>query len=139
MHFLTNPFFIYFPTFRLLQHSLSRNCFTLVKSNFVTSVSKCVVTYITLTVTRLSNNLIKQNYGIMKKLKVLVILKKKQFSRNNTLIQGRSITPNKQAFFDFNNIFICPDFKKKNLSKDEILLEIRRWSQIVLSFCGSTF
>ena len=52
MHFLKNAFFIYFPTFRLLPHSLSRNCFTLLKS-FFTAFSESVITYITLTVTNI--------------------------------------------------------------------------------------
>ena len=46
--------------------------------------------------------------------KALVIVKKKQFSRTNILIKDRSITLNKQAFFDFKNIlmmFIWQDGK----------------------------
>ena len=60
--------------------------------------------------------MIKQYYGLIKTFKVLVIVKKKPFSRTNILIWGRSITLNKQAFFDFNNIFmmdICKDGKFK--------------------------
>ena len=40
--------------------------------------------------------------------KFLVIVKKKQFSRTNILISDTSITLNKQAFFDFKNIFMMP-------------------------------
>ena len=47
-------------------------------------------------------------------IKVLIIFKKKQFSRTNILIQNMSITLNEQVFFDFKNIFmmsICQDGK----------------------------
>ena len=46
---------------------------------------------------------------------------------------------NKQAFFDFKNIFmmsICQDVK---LVKGWVLLQFRRWSRIALSFDGLTF
>ena len=55
------------------------------KSNFY-FYFKSVVTYINITVTNISNNIIKRYYGIIKTLKVLVIIKKKQFSRTNILI-----------------------------------------------------
>ena len=70
--------------------------------------------YITITVTNISNSIIKQYYVVIKLLKILLILKKKQFSRTNILIQDRSITLNKQAFFDFKNMLImsiCQDGK----------------------------
>ena len=54
------------------------------KSNF-TSISKSVVTYINITVTNMSDNVLKQCYGIIKTFKVLVIVKKKKISRTNTL------------------------------------------------------
>ena len=60
----------------VIMHSLSRNNFTLTKSNFFTSISKSVITYITLTVTNISNNMIKQYYGIVKTFKALVIVKR---------------------------------------------------------------
>ena len=66
--------------------SLSRSCFTLIKSIFFTSISKSVITYITFTVTNISNTITKQNFGIIKTFKVLVIVNKKQFSRNNILL-----------------------------------------------------
>ena len=66
--------------------SLSRSCFTLIKSIFFTSISKSVITYITLTVTNISNTITKQNFGIIKTFKVLVIVNKKQFSRTNILL-----------------------------------------------------
>ena len=56
------------------------------KIKFCTSISKTVITYITLTVINISNNLIKQYYGIIKTFKVLVIVKKKEFSTTNVLI-----------------------------------------------------
>ena len=46
---------------------------------------------------------------------------------------------NKQAF-DFNNIFMIPPYAKMvNSSKDGILMQIRTWSRISLSFDGLTF
>ena len=69
------------------------------KSNF-TSISKSVLTYINITVTNISNNVIKQCYGIIKTFKILVIVEKKQFSRTNILISDRSVTLNKQTLFD---------------------------------------
>ena len=42
--------------------------------------------YITVTITNVSNNIIKQYYGIINLFKVLVIVKKRQFSRTNILI-----------------------------------------------------
>ena len=60
----------------VIMHSSSRNNFTLTKSNFFTSISKSVITYITLTVTNISNNMIKQYYGIVKTFKALVIVKR---------------------------------------------------------------
>ena len=54
------------------------------QNQIFTSISKSVVTYMNITVTNISNN-IKQYYGIIKTFKVLVIVKKKQFSRTNIL------------------------------------------------------
>ena len=68
----------------------------------------------TLRVTNISNNITKQCHGIIKTFKVLVIVKKKHFSRSNILIWDSSIKLNKQAFFHFKNIFmmtICQDGK----------------------------
>ena len=92
----------------VILHSQSRNCFILIKSFFYASISKSVVTYMTLFITNISNNIIKQYYGIIKAFKLLVIVKKKQFSRTNILIQDRSIMLNKQSFFDLSNIFMMP-------------------------------
>ena len=69
----------------VMLHSLSSKCFT-IKIKFFTCISESVVTYITITVTNISNNTIKQYYSIIKTFKVLVIVKKKQFSRTNILI-----------------------------------------------------
>ena len=97
------------------------------KSNFSFYFKKCL-TYINITV--ISNNMIKQYYGILKMFKVLVIVKKKPFSRTNILIQDRSIS----------RIYLqCPHIKMVNSSKDGILLQFRRWSQIALSFDGLNF
>ena len=84
------------------------------KNQSSTSISENVVTYINITVTNISNNMLKQYYGMIKTSKVLVIVEKKQFIKTNSLIQNRSITLTKQAFFDFKNIFmmsICQDSK----------------------------
>ena len=56
----------------------------------------------------ISNNITKQYYGIIKTFKVLIIVIRKQFSQANILIQNRSITLNRQTFFDFKNIFMMP-------------------------------
>ena len=58
--------------------------------------------------TGISNNITKQYYGIIKTFKVLIIVTRKQFSRANILIQNKSITLNRQTFFDFKNIFMMP-------------------------------
>ena len=49
-------FYSFFNVPSVILHSLSRKCFTLIKSTFFTSISRSVVTYITLTVTNISNN-----------------------------------------------------------------------------------
>ena len=56
------------------------------KNQFLTSISKTFKTNINLIVTNISNNIIKQCRGIMKPFEVLVIIKKKQFSRLNFVI-----------------------------------------------------
>ena len=114
--FSTNPYFILFNVSSVILHLLSRNCFT-IKNQILTCISKSVVTYINITVTNISNNIIKQYYGIIKTLKVLVIVKKKQFSRTNSFIYVRSITLNKQAFFDLKNIFMMPPCQDGKLVK----------------------
>ena len=76
--FSTNQYFVYFPMFE-------RYTTLIVKELLSTSISKSVITYITLTKTNISNNIMKQYYGILKTLKVLVIVKKKQFSRTKHL------------------------------------------------------
>ena len=58
--------------------------------------------------TGISNNITKQYYGIIKTFKVLIIVTRKQFSQANILIQNKSITLNRQTFFDFKNIFMMP-------------------------------
>ena len=49
-----------------------------------------------------------------KMIKMFSIIKKKQFSRTNVFISSRSISFNKQAFFDVRsecNVSICQDSK----------------------------
>ena len=109
------------------------------KNQFFTSISKSVVTYINITVTNISNNIIKQYYGMIKMFKVLVIVRKKQFSRTNIFIQDRSIMLNKQAFFDFKNIFmmsICQDGK---LVKGWDIITIQKMVKNYTFFDGLTF
>ena len=60
--FSTNPLFSNVSS--VILHTLSRNCFT-IEIKFFTSISKSVVTYIIITVTNISNNTIKQYYGIL--------------------------------------------------------------------------
>ena len=78
--FSTNPYFSLSNILSVIVHSMSRNFFT-IKNQIFTSISKSVVTYINIAVTNISNNIIKHYYGIMKTFKVLVIVKKKQFSK----------------------------------------------------------
>ena len=54
--FSTNPYFI-FRSFKCYTTLMSRSCFT-IKIKFFTSISKRVVTYITITLTNISNNII---------------------------------------------------------------------------------
>ena len=75
-----------FPTFRALYYPHCQVTALQMKVNFVTSISKSVVIYITITVTNIPNNIIKQYYGTIETFKVLVIAKKKQLSRTNILI-----------------------------------------------------
>ena len=82
--FSTNPYFIFqrFECYTtLIVKKLLYN-----KNQIFTSISKSVVTYINIAVTNISNNMIKQYYSIIKMFKVLVIVKKEQFSRTNILI-----------------------------------------------------
>ena len=50
-------------------------------------------------------------------IKKLPIVKKKRFSRTNVFIQSRSISFDKQTFFDFNNEFILPVYQTSTLVK----------------------
>ena len=82
------------------------------KIQFFTTISKSFVLQISMT--NISNKIIKWYYGIRQTIKDLITVKKKQFSRTNILIQNRSITLNEQTFFDFKNTFmmsICQDDK----------------------------
>ena len=67
--FLTNPYFISIQRFECYTTLLSRNCFTIKKFKFFTSISKSVVTYITITVTNIANNTIKKYSDIIKTFK----------------------------------------------------------------------
>ena len=72
--FSKNQHFIFFQGFECYTTLINRKL--LYNKNF-TSISKSVITYINITVTNLSNNIIKQCYGITKALKVLIIVEKK--------------------------------------------------------------
>lgn len=58
--------------------------------------------------------------------KVIIIVKKEQFSRSIILISNRSIMLSKQAFFDFMNIFIIPLYQDNKLVTGGILLLISK-------------
>ena len=77
--FLKNPYFNFFLTVLYYTHcqgtALQPNKFLL-----------RLVTYINITETKISNYIIKQYYGLIKTFKVLVIVKKKQFSGTNILL-----------------------------------------------------
>ena len=60
----------------------------------------------------------------MKKFQVLVIVKRKQFTRTNILIQDRSITLNEQAFFDFKNVFMMSIYQDGKLVKLQDVIAI---------------
>ena len=86
--FSTNPYFIIFQRFECYITLIVKDLLYINKIKFFTSISKHFVTYITLTVTNISNSIIKQYCGIIETLKVLVIVKKKkkQFIKTNILI-----------------------------------------------------
>ena len=66
--------------------------------------------------TNISNNIIKI-LSHNRNNKVVIIVKKKQFSKSNILIQNRSIMLNELAFFDFKNIFMIPICQDAKLIK----------------------
>ena len=57
-------------------------------------------------------------------IKKLPIVKKKRFSRTNVFIQNRSISFDKQTFFDFNNEFIIPVYQTSTLVKRRDVIAI---------------
>ena len=68
--FSTNPYFFIFQCFECYTATLIvKELLYINKINCFTSISKSVVTYIFLTVTNISNNIIKQYYGIIKTFK----------------------------------------------------------------------
>ena len=136
--FATNPYISRFPTFRGLYYIYCQVTALHYQNHFFNSISSGVVTYITFTVTNISDN-IKQYYSITKTFKILVIVKKKQFIRTNILISSRPTTLDRQAFFDFINLLIMPKANMLNSSNDGILLQIRRRSRIAFSFDGLNF
>ena len=83
--FLTGPYFIV-QRFECYTTLIVKELLYNKRLKFFTFFSKSFITYITITVTNISNSIIKQYYGIIKLFKVLVIAKKKQFSRTNILI-----------------------------------------------------
>ena len=84
--FSTNPYFI-FQCFKCYTTFIVKELLQNKKPNFFTSISKIFITYITKTITNISNNTIKQYYDIIKLFEVLVIAKNKQFSKTNILIR----------------------------------------------------
>ena len=84
--FSTNPYFI-FQHFKCYTTFIVKELLQNKKPNFFTSISKIFITYITKTITNISNNTIKQYYDIIKLFEVLVIAKNKQFSKTNILIR----------------------------------------------------
>ena len=84
--FSTNPYFI-FQRFKCYTTFIVKELLQNKKPNFFTSISKIFITYITKTITNISNNTIKQYYYIIKLFEVLVIVKNKQFSKTNILIR----------------------------------------------------
>ena len=52
--------FYYFPTFRVLHYTHCQGIALQVNIKFFTSILKSVVTYTTITVTNISNNIVKQ-------------------------------------------------------------------------------
>ena len=54
-------------------------------------------------------------------IKKLIIVKKKQFSRTNVFIQNRSISFDKQTFFDFKNEFIIPVCQNGKLKRRDVI------------------
>ena len=59
-------------------------------------------------------------------IKKLIIVKKKQFSRTNVFIQNRSISFDKQTFFDFKNEFIIPVCQTSKLLKRRDVIAIQK-------------
>ena len=57
-HVFDKSIFYYFPMFQVLYYTHCQRTALQEKSNFFTSISKSVVTYITITVTNISNNTI---------------------------------------------------------------------------------
>ena len=57
-------------------------------------------------------------------IKKLPIVKKKQFGRANVFIQNRSISFDKQTFFDFNHEFIIPVYQTSTLVKKRDVIAI---------------
>ena len=84
--FSTNPYFI-FQRFKCYTTFIVKELLQNKKPNFFTSISKIFITYITKTITNISNNTIKQYYDIIKLFEVLVIVTNKQFSKTNILIR----------------------------------------------------
>ena len=92
-----------------------------------------------ITVTNISNYIIKQYYSIIKTLKGLVLSKRNSLAELIFLFStGISRLMNKISLIS--RIYLwCPYFKVVNSSKDGILFKFSRWSRIALSFDGLTF
>ena len=88
--------------------------------------------YITVTVTNISNSIIKQYYVVIKLLRVLLILKKNSLAELIFLFRtGLSRLINKLSLIS-RICLSCPYAKMVNSSKDGIILQFTRWSQIAL-------
>ena len=129
--------FYCFPTFRVLYYIIveySTHCQGTAlqqKIKLFTSNSKSVVTYIT--ITNISNNIIKQYYCIIKTFKVLVIDRNSLAELIFLFRIGLSRSMSKLSLIS-RLYFLCPYGMMLNSSMDRVSLQFRRWSRIALSF-----
>ena len=81
--FSTNLYLLFSNIWSVILNSLPRNCFTIIKCYCFTSISKIVLTYITIAVANISNNIIKQYYGIIKNVQSSSYCQKEKRKRMN--------------------------------------------------------
>lgn len=94
-----------------------------------------------ITMTYISNNIIKQYCSIIETIKVLTFVQKNSLAELIFFFQNKSTILKEQVFFN-SEMFMMPkyqDGKIVNSSKDGILSQIGRWSRIALSFDGLNF